>query len=773
MAPDGQLALTVGIVGNNRRINGSFQLLPWLEGSFRYSYVPDFLNLKSYYDRSFGLKIRLFDETKYTPAISVGMRDILGSGIYASEYVVASKRWSDFDFTLGMGWGRLAQRASFANPLGQIFSSFKTRQSFLTAGNLNFGQFFHGPNVGLFGGVIWKTPIDDLELLAEYSSDKYNDEKLYGGTSAHSPLNIGAAYTLFDTVTLTGGWFYGSTYGVTASLSLDPSIDVSASHLGPSMPAASVRPPNQQIAALTSLIDQRKDRRGRFGQLPWVSLPSAQVPAEAALSAALKSYTAGVRDVELQHTTLMVDANLASLREACALYSRIASQIDSNLRTIAVSNFNAGDDVAICSVQASELTRVRPSPSDGSPPNEAPSPVLSERKIRTDLIKQGIDVEALSIDPSELWLYFTNAQYRNLTEAVHRISNVLTAAAPDDVEIFHLIDVQNGQPDRQFDIARSALERASVSRASAREIGAAIHVDMPPLYNPLLDRQASYPRFDWSIGPGLRESAFDPDNPLQIQLLTALDASLHLTSNFDLTARIEGNIYNNFNLSRPSDSLLPHVRSDVVQYYRHGINGVAALYGTYRSRLARDIFVEFKGGYLESMFAGAGGQILWRPDNERFTLGADLYEVWQRKFDRLYGLQPYHVMTGHVALYYESPWYGLNFNFYAGRYLAGDYGATFEVSRRFSTGVEIAAFATFTNVPFSKFGEGSFDKGIELRIPFEWGLPFYSASDYSFTLRSLTRDGGQRLDGDNSLYKDLRASSYGEVVDHIDDVTAP
>ena len=104
---------------------------------------------------------------------------------------------------------------------------------------------------------------------------------------------------------------------------------------------------------------------------------------------------------------------------------------------------------------------------------------------------------------------------------------------------------------------------------------------------------------------------------------------------------------------------------------------------------------------------------------------------------------------------------------------AGDYGATFEITRRFTSGVEIGAWATFTNVPFSQFGEGSFDKGIIIHIPFEWGLPIYSQSSYNLRLASLTRDGGQRLSGDDSLYEETRRTSDGEIAQHFDDFVEP
>jgi hypothetical protein len=147
--------------------------------------------------------------------------------------------------------------------------------------------------------------------------------------------------------------------------------------------------------------------------------------------------------------------------------------------------------------------------------------------------------------------------------------------------------------------------------------------------------------------------------------------------------------------------------------------------------------------------------------------------VRQRGTERLLNLRSYDVVTGHVSAYYRSPWYGLNFNVHAGRYLAKDWGGTLEITRRFLSGVEVGAFATLTTVPFSKFGEGSFDKGILVSIPLEWGLPFHSTSVFEFPLHSLTRDGGQRLQADDSLYDETRRTGYYEIEEHLDDMANP
>ncbi|HKU65882.1 MAG TPA: YjbH domain-containing protein, partial [Rhizomicrobium sp.] len=146
----------------------------------------------------------------------------------------------------------------------------------------------------------------------------------------------------------------------------------------------------------------------------------------------------------------------------------------------------------------------------------------------------------------------------------------------------------------------------------------------------------------------------------------------------------------------------------------------------------------------------------------------DAFEVYQRGFDRLLDLQHYHQFTGHISLYYASPWYDLNFQLRAGQYLAGDRGFTFQVTRRFSTGVEIGAFFTRTNVTAERFGEGSFDKGIFLRIPLSWIAPIESQNEIGMILRPVQRDGGQTLQGDAILYEQTRATSEAEIHNTLD-----
>ena len=82
-------------------LRGSIIAYPfnWFEASYQYTdvnnwlYSPydDFSGSQSYKDKSFSAKFRLLKESRYMPSLALGFRDLGGTGLFASEYLVASK----------------------------------------------------------------------------------------------------------------------------------------------------------------------------------------------------------------------------------------------------------------------------------------------------------------------------------------------------------------------------------------------------------------------------------------------------------------------------------------------------------------------------------------------------------------------------------------------------------------------------------------------------------------------------------------------------------
>jgi hypothetical protein len=110
------------------------------------------------------------------------------------------------------------------------------------------------------------------------------------------------------------------------------------------------------------------------------------------------------------------------------------------------------------------------------------------------------------------------------------------------------------------------------------------------------------------------------------------------------------------------------------------------------------------------------------------------------------------VATGHATLYWDTGLSDVLAKLSAGRYLAGDVGVTVDLSRVFQNGVRMGGFFTKTNASAQQFGEGSFDKGIYVSIPFD-AMMTRSNSSVGYVLwQPLIRDGGAKLERAVQLY---------------------
>jgi hypothetical protein len=242
MLPDATLGVTISNFSGFHRNSLVFQASPRLTMAFRYSNVKGYFGgNEDNYDRSVDIQYQLFDEGTYRPAVAIGLRDIGGTGLLASEYVVASKAFgSRVDASVGIGWGRLGTNNSFDNPLGIFGDGFDTRDTdFGRGGNFSVDQWFRGP-AALFAGVNWQAT-DKLSLSVEYSSDDYRVERASGAIDYSSPLSFGLQYRLNNTVTLGGYYLYGTTVGATASIVFNPKSNPNGGSLIGAPPPVLVR----------------------------------------------------------------------------------------------------------------------------------------------------------------------------------------------------------------------------------------------------------------------------------------------------------------------------------------------------------------------------------------------------------------------------------------------------------------------------------------------------------------------------------------------------
>ncbi len=226
--PDGSFAFTLNQFGTDiRRATMAFQISPRVTGVFRYSYLDGYLmSGGSLYDRSFDLRYQILTENPdgWRPALSVGLQDFGGTGIFSAEYLVASKTLSEtVSASGGIGWGRFGSYGSFRNPLSILSDRFDDRGGFTgiaDTGRVGFDRFFRG-YAAFFLAVDWQAT-DRLQLSLEYSSDAMDQEVARMGYRHRTPVNLGMEYR-FDNGGILGlSVLHGSEAALSYTVVLDP-----------------------------------------------------------------------------------------------------------------------------------------------------------------------------------------------------------------------------------------------------------------------------------------------------------------------------------------------------------------------------------------------------------------------------------------------------------------------------------------------------------------------------------------------------------------------
>tara|TARA_R110001583_G_scaffold69157_4_gene196319 strand:+ start:4495 stop:6744 length:2250 start_codon:yes stop_codon:yes gene_type:complete len=672
------------------RIYISVQPLDFLEATIRYVtiknrlYGPSIAGDQSYKDKGVDFKLRLWNESDHLPAAALGVRDIGGTGLFGSEYLVFSKRFYAWDFSLGLGWGYLGARGDLKNPLTVLDQRFETRSVDVgQGGTVGFGRMFRGERVGVFGGVSYQPRHSDWSLMLELDGNDYKNEPLDNSFTSSTPLNIGAKYRVLPWLELGLGYERGDTLLATVTLAAN--------------------------------LDQQR------------SPPKLQDPERPVIGT-----SAGHR----------LGANIASTS------------------------------------------------------TPAPDPILDDQWVEAlgaRFSQQHLRLEQLTGTPRRPHAVFSNRYYGKEPEAIGRAARLLTVAFPDALQVALTRQVQGvatyqvalsaqqvvkqatyqGSPEELLATASFGFEGKEPGKEAGDEAGhaeaandaIAVNNDSAPAAGQELRQVATYPQFNGYAAPGFRQSIGGPDNFYFYQVLAHLNAELELTSQLALTGQLTFDVVNNLDSFKyESNSQLPHVRSDIKDYLRQGAQSLSRLQLDYVASPKKEWYTKVSAGYLEMMYAGAGAELLYQPFSSRVALGAELYYARQREFKQQLGFRDYSVLTGHLNAYYQSPWNNVLVKVSAGRYLAQDVGMTFDLSRRFDNGFSMGVFATFTDVSAEQFGEGSYDKGFYINIPFDALLAKSSQEVGTILWRPLTRDGGQKLQQGRPIYELMNRTQKGALL---------
>jgi hypothetical protein len=370
--------------------------------------------------------------------------------------------------------------------------------------------------------------------------------------------------------------------------------------------------------------------------------------------------------------------------------------------------------------------------------------------------EEGLALEYLSVSADRAELRFRNTRYRSNSIAVGRAARLLARVMPPSVETFRLVPVAGGMALSAVTLRRSDLEALEFEPMATDALRAVSGIgEATPRPDPGALRSTDlYPNFRWSLGPYFLPSYFDPAKPVRMDVGIELVGAYEFAPGWTLAGALRHRLAGNVSGGRGSNSVLPHVRTDQTQYAQADTT-LQNLFLSYQWRPGRNLYARVSAGYFERMYGGLSAELLWKPVDSRIGLGLEANYARQRDFDQRLGFRDYSVLTGHASAYMELGG-GYLAQVDAGRYLAGDLGATFALDRTFANGWSVGGYFTLTNVSAADFGEGSFDKGIRFSIPVNWFLGKPTRQAVGLGIRPVQRDGGQRLIVPGRLYGQVR-----------------
>lgn len=644
---------------NEPYLRGSLIAYPfdWFEASYQYadinnvlySKIKEFSGSQSLKDKSFDAKFRLLKESDYFPQVAVGFRDLAGTGLFSSEYIVASKFLTNsLDITFGLGWGKLNGNV-IRNPFEILSDRFKFRDSELgKGGKINLGDFFSS-QAGYFAGLeYYLGNFYGLRLKLEYDGTNYFTEGRKP-ISQDSKFNFGLVYPQSNNLSFKLNYVRGNTinFGFAYQLRLGKK--------------------NSQVASKDKQKPIDNQKEVRF----------------------------------------------------------VASKSEDNLYKVA-------------------------------------SAYLKSR---------GIFLQHATAKNNELHVVVAQSQYRSPIIASGRTIQVLHQVLPEDIKDIKISEINGG-----IGMYTVHVNRENYARASKNFYPLMVDLDLNVSsykYSESQDYKFNpktvYPSFFHTIGPEIRSQIGGPDGFFFGDFKIKSSSELLLSRNFSIISEITYGIFDNMDdLKLASDSILPHVRTDIVKYLKSSRNlSIQRMQFNYFGQFKPSLYYKLSGGIFESMFNGVGGEVLYKPFSKNYAFGVEAWRVIQRDYDQMFTARNYYTSTGHISLYYTEPRSRVTFRLKGGRYLAKDSGVTFESWRTFDSGFRLGAFFTLTDISEEEFGEGSFDKGFYFHLPLEIFTTKYNKRKFAWGLRPLTRDGGASLVHSHPLWGVVHGAHKQSFVDDI------
>ena len=386
--------------------------------------------------------------------------------------------------------------------------------------------------------------------------------------------------------------------------------------------------------------------------------------------------------------------------------------------------------------------------------NEEWKTYLSD-KIMWELGNVGFVTHRLLYNSEELVAEISQSRFLDPSLLFDLASRILANNAPKNIKKITIINIDQG-----IETIRTTIDKEVLTNAVEK----GLPLDSLFEYNKRLplsndtqikDNEYLYPNFYWEIKPHMTGTLQHQIKYYFWQLEALIHTEYSIAKGLYFTTDIGIDITNNYDeyTYHIPDGELHHVRQNRRLYLTEGETGLRRMALDYLVDIHPNIKAKLSAGYLEWMYGGFGGEILYIPDSKDWAIGLDTFWLKQRDFDQKFSFQDYQTVTGFISYYREIPFYNMRFKLSLGRFLGKDKGALVDVSRRFNSGARVGGSVALTDCDPQCVGEGSFNKWIYFELPMDlFYIQRSTKAKTGYVWSPLTKDAGQKVEGGGGLY---------------------
>lgn len=367
----------------------------------------------------------------------------------------------------------------------------------------------------------------------------------------------------------------------------------------------------------------------------------------------------------------------------------------------------------------------------------------------------GIVTHRLIFNGNELQAEISQGRFREPVRAIDLASRVLANNSPKNINQITIINIDQGIETLRATIDKKTLIDAVKKGPLNEDLLDFNTADNLASSNIMVDNSYLYPNFYWQIKPNALGTLQHQAQFYFWQLEALLHAEYSFKKGLYLSADVGFDIANNYEryTYHVPDGKLHHVRQDRRLYLTGCKTCIRRLAFDYLVDLHPNIKAKVSAGYLEWMYGGIGGEVIYMPHHKKWALGADLYYVKQREFDQKFSFRDYQTITGYISYYQDLPIYDMRMKISAGKFLGKDKGFNVDLSRRFDSGAKVGAIVAQTDCDAACVGEGSFSKWIYFELPMDlFFIQSETRGKSGYSWSPLTKDAGSKVEPSN-LYE--------------------